>query len=109
MAAAMRLAVTALIPLMAATGLSGPGQMAEALVAGVVVLDIAADIRSRLSATRVLVLAAGFAAALLTAAAATTALPASPWLAVAGAAASGAALLAAVAWLISCQPGQWSV
>ena len=38
MAAAMRLAVTALIPLMASTDLSGPGQMAEALVAGVALL-----------------------------------------------------------------------
>ena len=59
--------------------------------------DIAADIRSRLSTARVLVLAAEFAAAVLTAAGAATALPASPWLAGAGAAASGAALLAAVA------------
>jgi hypothetical protein len=49
-------------------------------------------VRGRLPA-----LAAGFAAALITAAAAAATVPASPWLALAGAAAIGAALIAAAA------------
>lgn len=44
---------------------------------------------------RLLALAAGFAAALITAAAAMTTVPASPWLVLAGVAAAGAALIAA--------------
>ena len=51
--------------------------------------------RPRWARGRLPVLAAGFAAALITAVAAAAAVPASPWLVLAGAAAAGAALLVA--------------
>jgi len=60
MTVAMRLAATASLPLMASTGLSRLDKAAEVLVAGVLVLDIADDIRLRLGEPTVTALAHRF-------------------------------------------------